>query len=375
MKVCVVIPYFYPAIRYGGPIFASFHLTDEASKLGIKFNVITTNANGKENLDVKSNVFFEKNLFKIKYNKEQIRSYFSFNFFRTILSDISISDVIHIQSIYSYTTPTSLFASYILNKKILISPRGSLASWSFKKRGVLKKIWISLLIKPFQSKINWLATSKKEEEEIQSIFKPKKIYYLPDGVCFETLRLKSNEVNNWSKINYIAAIGRIHKVKGFDLLIQSYSKIISKYPNLHLLIAGDDDGEKDNLLKQIITLNLESKIKFVGNLKDQNKNQFLKHAKCVVVPSHTENFGIVVVEALAQGTPVIASKNTPWMELNEYGAGICTENNVESILDSIKILLSNIDYYKKNTIQLAEKYDWKVLAKKYRVILNEIYNG
>jgi glycosyltransferase involved in cell wall biosynthesis len=164
-------------------------------------------------------------------------------------------------------------------------------------------------------------------------------------------------------------------VKGYDLLIQSFSKISSSYPNLKLFIAGNDDGEKDNLRKQIKTLNLDGRIKFVGNLKDKNKNHFLKYAKCVAVPSHTENFGIVVVEALAQGTPVIASKNTPWKELNEYQAGIYTENTVESIFDSIKIILSNIDFYKKNTIQLAEKYDWKVLAKKYQVILNEIYNG
>ena len=57
---------------------------------------------------------------------------------------------------------------------------------------------------------------------------------------------------------------------------------------------------------------LTSKVSFIGNVLGEKKELFLRKAKCLVMPSHTENFGIVAVEAMAQGTPVIASKNTPW---------------------------------------------------------------
>ena len=83
-------------------------------------------------------------------------------------------------------------------------------------------------------------------------------------------------------------------------------------PELILKIAGNDEGYKLVLEELIKKYGLKSKVSFIGNVSGEEKELFLRKAKCLVMPSHTENFGIVAVEAMAQGTPVIASKNTPW---------------------------------------------------------------
>ena len=93
------------------------------------------------------------------------------------------------------------------------------------------------------------------------------------------------------------------------------------------------------------------------------------------MPSHTENFGIVAVEAMAQGTPVIASKNTPWEIIEKRKAGFWSENNPMALKKSIiQILKLKIDEYEKNAHSLAKEYDWRHIAKNYQQVLEKIYN-
>lgn len=370
MKLSVVMPYFYPATVYGGPIFASYNLCKEMADLQAQVQVITTDANGLLRLDTQLNKFQDINNFKVKYCREEIPKYFSFAFVFHLWKDIKNSDVVHIQSIYSYTTPTALIYSFLQNKKVFLSPRGSLAKWSFTKRGLLKRLWISLLIRPFVKNTIWLATSKKEQQEIQFIFKRSTIKILSDGVDIPVnFQLKKSK---WSSQNYIAALGRIHKVKGYDLLIKSMKILLDYDAGLKLFVAGNDDGDLARLKMIVSDLKLQEQVHFIGAIHQEDKDQFLANAKCLVLPSHTENFGIVVAEALSLGTPVVASKNTPWSMLETYKAGLHVENNTQEISKACITILENLNEYEKKTKLLAQQFDWKNIATQYLKILKSI---
>ena len=123
MRVAVIIPSFYPALIYGGSIFASYNLTTYASALNIDIWVSTTNANGRKRLNVKTNEFIPLHKFHVKYYHENILNLLSLRLIFGIYNDIKKSDLIHIQSIFSYPTPISLLFSKILKKKVLLSPR------------------------------------------------------------------------------------------------------------------------------------------------------------------------------------------------------------------------------------------------------------
>tara|TARA_B100000575_G_C23105664_1_gene638178 strand:- start:130 stop:1239 length:1110 start_codon:yes stop_codon:yes gene_type:complete len=368
MKVLIVIPSFYPAITYGGSIFASYYLTKEAAKMNINFCVSTTNANGKNKLDVISNKLIELNNFKIKYYDEFITNYLSFKLIFGIWKDIRINDLIHLQGVYSYPIPFVLFYSFILNKKLFFSPRGSLSSYSFSKNGLIKKIWINLFIRPFSKKIIWHATSQKEKNEINNFFPKSKIKIIQDGVYVEDFKFTKKE-------NYIAALGRLHPVKGFDLLIKAFSYVSKIKPNFFLKIAGSDDGDLNRLKKIVAEHSLDEKVLFIGQLNVKEKNIFLRKSQCLVMPSHTENFGIVALEALSQGTPVIASKNTPWQIIENRNAGYWIENNINQISNSIIRIINNKQTnYKENCINLAKEFDWMHIAKLYKKELINITN-
>jgi glycosyltransferase involved in cell wall biosynthesis len=99
-----------------------------------------------------------------------------------------------------------------------------------------------------------------------------------------------------------------------------------------LKIAGKGKLEYEADLRDLITsLKLDSKVEFVGQVEGKQKEQLLAGASWTIMPSHTENFGLVVVESLAQGTPVIASKGSPWEVLDKEGLGFWTENSPEAL--------------------------------------------
>ena len=368
MKVALVIPSFYPATVYGGSIYASYYLTKEAAQKGLHIRVSTTNANGKERLDLVSNKFIDLDGFKIKYYHEQCIKYFSFRLLFGLWKDLRSIDILHLQAIFSYPSPIALLLAFLFNKKVLLSPRGSLSKYSFRKGSFIKKMWLNLLIKPFVKKVYWHATSNKETNEIKALFPNAKIYLISDGTYIE-------EMEPVEKENYIAAIGRIHPVKGYDLLIEAFAQIHNQYPKLLLKIAGKDDGCKSALEELAQKHGLISKVSFIGEVLGEEKELFLRKAKCLVMPSQTENFGIVAVEAMAQGTPVIASKNTPWEIIEKRKAGFWSENNPMDLKKSIEHILDmKMDEYEKNAHSLAKEYDWRHIAKQYLKVLKEIYN-
>jgi glycosyltransferase involved in cell wall biosynthesis len=168
-------------------------------------------------------------------------------------------------------------------------------------------------------------------------------------------------------------MGRIHKVKGFDILIKSFYEALKFDENMILLIAGKDDGFKSELKKLRKVLNLKNRVFFVGDLYSENKVDFLSNADLFVLPSHTENFGIVYAESLATGTPIIASTNTPWSIVEEYDCGKWVENNVDETTKAMKeILLKDRETMRINSKKLAQEFDWKNIAKEFKNLFEEM---
>lgn len=385
MHLSLVIPSFYPAVVYGGPIFATLEASEAIAKEGVNVYVSTTNANGTERLNIVIGKFLkQKKSFFIKYYDELIVNRFSLHMLLSLWKDIKKADVVHIQSIFSFPTPMALIYSKMFNKTVLLSPRGSLCKWGLEEKSSFKNRWLKLLINPFIKNIYWHATSLEEMQDIKDLYPNAKIKLITDGVNCKNYILDKNisqkkfikkfckkEIENVSKI--IVSMGRIHKVKGFDILIKSFYEALKIDKNMILLIAGKDDGFKSELDSLINELNLENRVFFTGDLYDKDKVEFLANADLFVLPSHTENFGIVYAESLASGTPIIASKNTPWSVVEDYSCGKWVENSVEETSKAIiEILQKDREIMRKNSIELALKYDWQSIAKEFKNLFEEM---
>ena len=388
MKVCLVTPAFFPAMVYGGPIVSMYNTTTELAKLGVEINVSTSSANGKVHLNVDTNTYkkLKNNLF-VKYYKDTVIGRFSWSFTKNIKRDIKYNDIVHIQDIFSLYIPVSLYYANKYNKPIIISTRGSFCAWCLStKKSFLKKIWLKLFINPFVKNAAWHATSIEEKRDILKVYPVAKVCIIPNGINLsdygkhEKLNKKDfvykfTNIKKESIDKIIISMGRIHQKKGFDILITSFEKMLADHPNSILLIAGKDDGELNELLKLISKLNLQEHVFFIGQVYGQDKINFYANADLFILTSHDENFGNVYLESLASGTPIIATKNTPWNIVEDYKCGKCVENFPESIYKAINSLfLRDKKVLNYNAIELSKKFTWKRIAHSFSDKYTEIYN-
>jgi glycosyltransferase involved in cell wall biosynthesis len=131
-------------------------------------------------------------------------------------------------------------------------------------------------------------------------------------------------------------IGRLDPKKGIEPLLKACS-LIDSAPPWRLTIAGWGPPEYVSQLKeQIHALGVEGRVKMMGEVLSEAKKRLFESSDVTLVPSHTENFAIVVAEALAHGVPVIASKGTPWSRLEQMKCGLWVDNDPETLADAIR---------------------------------------
>lgn len=132
---------------------------------------------------------------------------------------------------------------------------------------------------------------------------------------------------------YLLFLSRIHRKKGCDLLVEAFAKVASIRPDLDLVIAGpDQEGLAPTLKRRADELGVGGRIHWPGMLQGDAKWGAYRGAEAFILPSHQENFGVVVAEALACGTPVLLTdKVNIWREVDEGGGGLVATDTVEGV--------------------------------------------
>ena len=126
-------------------------------------------------------------------------------------------------------------------------------------------------------------------------------------------------------------MGRIHPKKGCDLAIQSFARVFGSHADWHLVMAGPDQtGWRDDLARLASDLDISAKITWTGMISGDQKWGALHAAEFFFLPSHQENFGVVVAEALACGVPaLISDKVNIWREVKDFNAGLVAADTLE----------------------------------------------
>lgn len=387
MRVLQVVQSYYPAFVYGGPIFSIHYASQSLARRGVDVRVATTNANGLGKLDVPTRepVQFEDN-YRVHYYDDTIISRFSWDFTRHLWRDIKSAKVVHLQDVFSTYAAWTMMLARTVGKPILISPRGTFSSWALQgKRPLLKRLWLTLLVQPFVSntqQVNWHATSNAERDEILGLFPGAHVYVIANGIdCSQFDRVPALPRKDYfarffsaagvqpERSKVLVALGRLHPIKAFDVAIWALHKLSREMPDAVLLVAGGDEGERDRLLALIRELDMEQRVHLVGELKGEDKIAFLKGADLFFFPSHSENFGMVALEALASGLPVVASRNTPWAELEREGSGQWVENTPDAFAEATgRLLAQDLIPLRQHARAHAEQFDIATIAARFEAI-------
>lgn len=331
MRIYYPVLCFFPS-QAGGPANTIYWLSEALAKGNFSCSVTSTFFGlnpSKSNGDEKS--------YHPKNNVKFVNGFMGF-FNRKEISKLIKSEVVHFSSVFFAPTIFLLVISFILHKKIIVSPRGELYPDALKKSNFRKKIYLKLFAF-FTHKLVFHATNGEEFKHIKDIFpKAKDIIILPNLMPV----IKMSGIGNNGKVLFL---GRLNEIKNLDKLIEAIFLLKKNFGKEVILnIAGEARIETEKKYKKYLTqlivkFKIQGQVNFLGQILDKQKSDLLKDSCCLVLPSKSENFGNVVIEALANGTPVIASKGTPWTALEENGVGFWINSNPNEIAAKINFYL------------------------------------
>jgi len=376
MKILHVVPTYLPAWQYGGPIRSIHALCKALVEQGHDVTVYTTNVNGKEIFEHKSNEIIVIDGVKIRYfscQKLLKRFYFSMGMAIALHKELSQMSIVHLHSIYLFPTLISGLLSRMHGVPYGISPRGMLIKQLVsKKNSFIKKLYISIFEKQNIEKAQFVHfTSELELSEAKyfNIRLPNQ-FVIPNGILEDIESKLTNEkflTNPDIYTPYIIFIGRLNWKKGLDRLIEAMNFI----KNINLVILGNDEGGYERVLKKMVKdNNLSKRIYFLGEVKGDDKNKLIDRSMMLVLSSYSENFGNVLLEAMQRGKPVASTKAVGLTKtIVETGSGICLPDDpreagiaINKILEDKKKLFS-MGLNAANTAMT--RFSWKNIAGSY----------
>lgn len=336
MRVLYVSPSFYPAHVYGGPTQSTFQLCRSLAKLGCEVRVLTTDADGLHQvLDVEKDRDVRVEGFDVRYCRRRFRHSVSPTLVRLLPSYAAWADVVHLHYVYSFPTLPTLLQCRISRKPVVWSPQGGLSRWQGSSRRGLKAVWDFLwYYGRDSSNLTMQLTSQPEQQEALARFPKLKTCVIPNGVDVPSDLCPSERAQELR----LLFIGRLNPIKGIEPLLRACSNLSANgdFP-WRLAIAGRGTPDYVGRIKrQITNLGLQERVRMLGPVLGEAKKKLFEDSDVVIVPSHSESFGMVIAEGLAHGLPVIASKGTPWSEMELRQCGLWVENDPDSLASAIR---------------------------------------
>lgn len=278
-------------------------------------------------------------------------------------------DVVHINGCWQPQLAFFQWAAQSLQIPVVLSPHGMLEPWIVRRHYWTRK-WpaIQLYQRGLVKRADYLhATADTEKDNLLRLGWNASITVIPNAVSIEELPLKEN----WKIKRRIVFMSRLHVKKGLELLFEALSHLKPDLDSYEVIIAGEGEPDYVETLKKVaLSFGLSEVVRFVGGVYGAEKVSLLQSADFFVLPTYSENFGIVVAEALACGTPVITTHGTPWKELEENECGWYIPVGVnalkKTLREAISVTEETIERMGRNGRRLVEKqYTDKSVASRF----------
>lgn len=246
--------------------------------------------------------------------------------------DTERPDIVHINGIWSLDRWIMQRQALKRNIKTYIMPHGMLEPWILRRHYWTKKMPALMLYerKALKSAVCLIATAESERQNILKLNMNKaEIPVISNGIDVSHIPMKGD----WNLRRKILYVSRIHPKKGIEMLINVATSMSDRLKNYEIIIAGEGETDYvDSLKEKAAGSGLI--IHFVGGVYGDEKWRVFQNTDFFVLPTNSENFGYVIAESLACGTPVITTHGTPWSEIDDI-CGYWIERTDEALRDAM----------------------------------------
>lgn len=297
----------------------------------------------------------------------------SFPLARALAEAVPAADVVHLHSLYLFHDLVTGLNCRRAGVPYIVRPHGTLDPFIWQRhRG--RKVAVELL---FQNHVLERAaaihyTTEEEMRLAEPHARNGKGFVVPIGLDFDAYARRTPEAfrAQWPEVGnrrILLFLGRLHPKKGLDILAEAFASVSRGRDDLHLVIAGPDDGARDATEALLAKLGMCERVTFTGMLRGEDKLAAFGAADTFVLPSRSENFGIAVVEAMACGVPVVVSKHVNiWREIEGAGAAFAVPCDAPELARALTELLDDAprrnEMGRKGAAFARERYDRRRVA-------------
>jgi glycosyltransferase involved in cell wall biosynthesis len=311
---------------------------------------------------------------------------------RGLRTDLPSIDMLHVNGFWPHPVYMSSRLAHKSGTPYILCPSGALEPWRLrstrfkwlKKEAYLRSIGKSVM----KCSACLHACSAQEAEHFRRAGHDGPVAIIPNGIDIsEFTAADGDEAHmHWPDLRgrpVVLFLSRLSPEKGLDLLIRTWAELVRRRAHREaiLMIAGPDDRGYRKTVEAMIEKNaLQRRIVMSGMIRGRGKAALLRRADVLVLPSYSENFGIVVAEALACGTPVITTTGTPWNQLQSLDAGRWVAPEASELAGALRELLDMPESQRQAMGQRGRKlveqhYTWDKVVGKFLTVCDCILRG
>ena len=288
---------------------------------------------------------------------------------RALRERASQVDIVHNHSLWSMANVAAGWVVPGRGAKLVTSPRGTLSAWAMAhSRAVKRALW------PLQRRAlihaHLLhATSEQEHEEIRALGLTAPVVVIPNGIDIPPPPEQPGRAGANDPVHprILLFLSRIHPKKGVDGLLRAWQTLHRRHPEWQLVIAGRGEPTHVAQVTELANALRLPRVHFPGPLYGQEKSDAYRRADLFVLPTHSENFGMVVAEALAHGCPAVVTRGAPWSGLETHGCGWWVEDDSDALIAALDSAMAmdpdrRRERGRRGREWMAREYGWDSVA-------------
>jgi glycosyltransferase involved in cell wall biosynthesis len=347
VRILHVVASYLPAVRYGGTIVSVHALCRALAARGHDVHVFTTSVDGPGDSPVSHAGPVDLDGVRVSYFRSPRlrRLYWSPALGRALAAQVGGFDLVHTHAIFLWPLWAAARAARARGIPYVMSPRGMLEKELVRKRNpLLKSAWITLIERRNLESAGAIhVTSRREAVEAAAFgFRLPPVFEVPNGVDapIEAPAALSPRLEVLvGGAPFVLFLGRVNWKKGLDRAIDA----LGCAPDVRLVIAGgDDEGYRADLEARAESGGVRSRVIFTGAVAGREKAALLGAALALVLPSYSENFGNVVLEAMAAGCPVVVTPEVGAAAIvRDSGGGLVVEGTAAALGGALSVMAAD----------------------------------